>query len=209
MTTFNQLVTNIADELDRTDADTIAAIPNMIAYAEDLLANKINNLGLVQYIQGLLVPGNPVMAKPARWRTHITFSYGSGVGNTTFNQMQLRRYEYMVNYWPDRTQTAAPLFYGDYGYDHILISPTPDQAYPYEWGYLELPQPLSVINQTNWYTDHAATLLFYGALLNTSGFLRDPERYPEWKAYFEEHLAAINARDGSRKVDRNVDKDAD
>lgn len=209
MTTYNQLIADVLLELNRNDADTVAAIPRMISDAQNVLSDKINNLGYVQYVNGVFIPGQNLYEKPGRWRAWETFNFGSGAGNNTKTILELKVMEYLTTYWPDATQLDAPRFYADYGYTNFKVAPTPDEAYPFELGYTELPQPLSIISQTNWFTDFAPTLLFYATLLQTPGFLRDPERYAEWRAYFDENLEAINRRDSTRKFDRGVERAAD
>lgn len=211
-TTFTTLVEDIADELNRSDADTIASIPRFINYAELVLCNAVENVGYEEIVNGFFLAGNYAYPKPGRWRTHLSFSVGSGAGFNTKNLLELRTREFIEMYTPnptDATQFGLPLFYADYGYNNYYIGPTPDQAYPFEISYIQLPVPLSVINQTNWFTDFAPDLIFYGALLQSAPFLRDQERIAEWKDFYKSSLDAINNRDGSRKIDRGTLRTAD
>lgn len=207
--TYNSLVSQIEAYLDRNDKDTINQIPNFIYQAEQRIARESKNIGLVQYITGNFTVGVSVYPKPARWRRNITFNYGTGTQNNTRNPVFLQTYEYVRNYWPDPTQTGAPKFYSDYGFSNFLIAPTPDQTYPFELGYLELPTPLSANNQNNWLTDYAPDVLLYATLLEAIPYLKDDERYQLWTDKYNTAIGSLNAQDDQRVVDRQSNRGAD
>lgn len=207
--TYNTLVKQVQDELERTDATFVSYIPNFIYQAHDRINADSKNVGLERYVSGAFNAGNPVFAKPGRWRRTISFSYGSGAGNNTRNQIRLRSYEYLRNYWPDATQTSVPLYYADYGFFNFLVAPTPAANYPYELAYLELPEPIGPTVQTNWLTTYAPRLLLYATLLEAVIYLKDPERIPELEAEYQKSLAPLNTQDAMRTIDRASDRDAD
>ena len=207
--TYNSLVAQVMDYLDRTDADTLAEVPNFIYQAQQRICRESKNIGLEQYVTGFFIPGTSVYPKPARWRRTITFNFGSGAGFNNVNQLFLRGYDYIRNYWNNPVLQAPPVYYSDYGYDHLLVGPTPDQAYPFEYAYLELPVPLSVVVQTNWLTNNVPDLLLYATLLEAVGFLKNDERIPVWTAYYVRGLQSLNNQDNQRVVDRTSNRDAD
>lgn len=207
--TYASLSAQILQYLNRNDADTVAMVPNFIAQAEQRICRESKNIGLEQYVTGNFIVGNAVLAKPSRWRRNITFNYGTGTGNNTRNQVYLRSYEFMRNYWPDDTQTAPPLYYSDYGYDHLLVTPTPDQAYPFEFSYLELPLQLTALQQTNWITDFAPDVLLYASLLEAIPFLKNDERIPVWEKMYDRGLTSLNRQDDQRLLDRTSNRQAD
>lgn len=207
--TFNSLSAQILSYMIRSDADTIAQVPNFISQAEQRICRESKNIGLEQYVTGAFTVNNPVLAKPARWRRSITFNFGTGVGNNTRNPILLRTYEFLRSYWPNGTQTSPPKFYSDYGYNHLLVAPTPDQAYPFEYAYLELPEPITVNNQTNWLTDFAPDVLLYASLLEAVPFLQNDERIPVWQQMYKQGIASLNNQDDLRVTDRQSDRSSD
>lgn len=207
--TYNSLVNQILDYLNRTDADTTSEIPNFIYQAEQRICRESKNIGLEQYVQGAFTVGVNVMAKPGRWRRSIAFNFGSGTGNNTVNQITLRSYDFVRNYWPDATQMGPPKFYSEYGFEHFLVLPTPDQAYPFEFSYLELLEPLSPSVQTNWLTNYAPDVLLYASLLEATPFLKNTELIPTWERLYERGLASLNVQDDQRYVDRATNRSAD
>ncbi len=207
--TYNSLTAQILDYLNRSDADTIAEVPNFIYQAENRIARESKNIGLETYVVTILIPGTSVYQKPGRWRRTLSLNYGSGVGFNTRNQLFLRSYEYCRSYWPTSTLTAPPLYYADYGYTNWLIAPTPDLAYPMEISYLELPLPLTPSNQTNWLTNYAPDVLLYACLLEAVPFLKDMELVPVWTSYYDRALASLNSQDDQRVVDRASNRSSD
>jgi hypothetical protein len=207
--TYNSLVNQVMDYLIRTDIDTLNEVPNFIYQAEQRICRESKSIGLEVYVTGSFISNSPVLAKPARWRRSLTLNFGTGVGNNTVNQITLRSYEFVRNYWPNPTQTGQPKFYSDYGYDHLLIAPTPDQDYPFEYGYLQLPEPLSPSVQTNWLTNNAPDVLLYATLLEAVPFLQNDERIPVWQSMYDKGIASLNTQDDQRQLDRSSNRSAD
>ena len=62
--TYDSLVLNIQQYLERTDAQTIAQIPNFIMLAEQVIASQIKFLGNLTVAESTMTTGNPVLDKP-------------------------------------------------------------------------------------------------------------------------------------------------
>jgi len=199
--TYTSLAADIESYLERTDTATINKIPTFIMLAEQIIASQIKFLGTLTVDEATMVAGNPVIAKPARWRKTVSMSITI---NGEKQPVLLRKYEYLRNYWPDATATDVPLYYADYDYTHWLIAPTPAAAYPFEVVYYERPQPLDVTNQTNWFTEYAPQALLYGSLLQAMPFLKNDNRVGVWKALYDESIATLKAEDVQRTGDRQT-----
>lgn len=199
--TYTSLAADIESYLERTDAATINKIPTFIMLAEQIIASQIKFLGTLTVDTATMVSGNPVIAKPARWRKTVSMSI---TVNGEKQPVLLRKYEYLRNYWPDATATNVPLYYADYDYTHWLIAPTPAAAYPFEVVYYERPQPLDATNQTNWFTEYAPQALLYGSLLQAMPFLKNDSRVGVWKALYDESIATLKAEDVQRTGDRQT-----
>jgi hypothetical protein len=210
--TYNSLVNEIQSYLQRVDATTIARIPTFITLAENKACLDIKNLGFEQYVNGTFIPGvngGAVIQKPGRWRRTISFNFGTGEDNATRNVLRPMRYEFLLNYWPDRNLMGVPEYYADYGFSHWLIAPTPDDAYPFEIAYMELLEPLSVNVQTNWLTNYAPQVLLFGSLLQAQAFVRNMEMVPLWQQWYDQGVAGLNQQDAERINDRSTKADAD
>ena len=207
--TFNELQTDIQNYLERgasaaVDPLVYQQIPRLITLAERRISADLKIEGFIVAVTTSFQTGVSVYPKPDRWRKTISINFGTGATNAVRTQLFPRSYEYVRNYWPNEAQTDQPKFYADYNYNNWLIGPTPDQNYPVEILYYELPALLSSSQQTNWLTDYAPQLILYGALLEATPFLKNDERIEVWKSFYQESLQAINGEDLSRIVDRTT-----
>jgi len=199
--TYDNLVTDIQQYLERTDAATVDRIPTFIGLAEQVIASQIKFLGNLTVQSSTMNTNNPIIEKPARW--HKTVSMNITVSGRRFPVL-LRKYEYLREYWPDAGQTSVPKFYCDYDYTHWLVAPTPNSNYTFEALYYERVQPLSSSNQTNWFTVYAPQALLYGSLLQAMPFLKNDERTPIWQAQYDAIIQTLMAEDKLRIADRQA-----
>ena len=186
--TFDELQTDIQNYLERGASAAVAPIvyeqiPRLITLAERRISADLKIEGFIQAVTTTLQTGVSVYPKPDRWRKTISMNFGTGTGNLDRTPIFARSYEYVRNYWPDESQTDQPKFYADYNYNNWLIGPTPDQDYPIEILYYELPALLSTTNQTNWLTNYAPQLILYGASLEATPFLKNDERIQIGRAH--------------------------
>jgi len=198
--TYNSLTEMVLQYLERSDAAVVEAIPTFITLAEFEIAQEIKTLGQMQVVESTMIAGNPVIQKPARWRKTVSMEV-SVAGSK--QPVLLRKYEYLKSYTPNASTTGVPKFYADYDYDHWLVAPTPDIAYPFEVLYYERINPLSSENQTNWITQNAPNLMLYGTLLQAMPFLKNDARQIFQQKY-SEALAALKAEDVTRVGDRQA-----
>ncbi len=126
-----------------------------------------------------------------------------------YTPILLRSFEYARSFWPNQAATAPPMFYADYGYYNWLISPTPDQAYPYILGYLETPQVIDLTYQSNYLTEFMPEVLLKAVLLEAMLDLKNDERIPVVEAEYVKAISSWNAKDELRKIDRYTDRKAD
>lgn len=207
--TYNTLVNQIISYLNRSDQSTLDQIPNFISQAEQRIARESKNIGLEVYVLGNFIPSNPFLQKPSRWRRNLSFNCGNGPDFSNMNQLFLRSYEFIRNYWPNADNVGFPLYYADYGYSNLIVCPTPEVAYPFEYCYLQLPDPLTFSNQTNWLTENAPDIILYASLLEAIPFLKDDERIPVWQQYYQAGLQSLNSQDDQRILDRASNRMAD
>lgn len=126
-----------------------------------------------------------------------------------YTPLLLRSYEYARSFWPNQALTSPPMFYADFGYNNWLISPTPDQNYPYQLAYLEIPQVIDVNFQTNYLTEFMPEVLFKAVLLEAMLDLKNDERIPVMEGEYIKVLSSWNAKNELRKVDRYTTRKAD
>jgi hypothetical protein len=199
--TYDSLVTDIQQYLERTDAATIAQIPRFVMLAEQVIASQIKFLGNLTVNTSNMVASQPVIDKPARW--HKTVSMNVTVSGKRYPVL-LRKYEYLREYAPTPTATSIPKFYADYDYTHWLVAPTHTAAYDYEVLYYERVQPLDSTNQTNWFTIYAPQALLYGSLLQAMPYLKNDERMGMWQQQYDLIISTLKSEDVARTADRQA-----
>jgi hypothetical protein len=199
--TYTSLVADVTLYLERSDAQTINQIPSFINLAESIISDELKILGQQETVSATMVQGNPVIAKPTRWRK--TTSFNITVAGER-KPLLLRKYEYLRNYWPNPTTEDEPLFYADYDFDNWLIAPTPDAAYAFEVLYYEKIQPLDATNQTNWFTINAPQAMLYGTLLQAMPFLKNDSRVQLWQALYDRAVQTLKLENDTRTIDRSA-----
>lgn len=207
--TYNTLVTQVISDLERNDAAVTGNMDSWIKYAHERIGRDSNTQLFEVSLQGNFQVNVPVLQKPNRWQNTVSFNYGTGVAFNTYNNLYLRTYEFCRDFWPDATQLAAPQFYADYTYQNFLVSPTPDQAYPFELIYLETPQVIDVNFQTNYVTQFMPEILIRATLLEAMLTLKNDERTPAVEDSYNKLMASWNAKDELRKTSRYTTRRAD
>ena len=205
-TTFTTLKEDIRRYLERgftlaSDAIVYEQIPRLINLAERRIARELKIEGLINVVTSTMQVGLAVYPKPDRWRTTVSFNYGI---DNQYTQLFPRSYEYVRSYWPNRDETGQPLFYADYDYNNWIVSPTPDQAYPFEVLVYQLLPLLDDSNQTNWLTEYAPQVLLYASLLEATPFLKNDERIQVWQSMYDRSAQALNGEDLSKILDRSA-----
>jgi hypothetical protein len=199
--TYDSLVLDIQQYLERTDTETVDRIPTFIMLAEQVIASQIKFLGNLTVNTSAMIQGDPVIPKPARW--HKTVSMNVSIAGVK-QPVLLRKYEYLREYWPNQTLESVPKFYADYDYTHWLVAPTPADDYNFEVLYYERVQPLDSSNQTNWFTIYAPQALLYGSLLQAMPFLKNDDRIPMWQAQYDLIMQTLKTEDIQRIGDRQA-----
>jgi hypothetical protein len=207
--TFTTLQEDVRRYLERgatyaSDPVVYEQIPRLINLAERRISRELKIQGFINVVTGTLVVGQSVYSKPDRWRDTVSINIGTGANSNSRSVLYARAYEYLLSYWPDRSQTDEPLFYADYDYSHWLLAPTPDAEYPFEILYYELPPLLDDAVQTNWLTEYAPQLLLYATLLEATPFLKNDERINVWQSMYDRAAAMLNGEDLNKILDRSA-----
>lgn len=207
--TFTTLQEDVRRYLERgssyaSDPVVYEQIPRLINLAERRIARELKVQGFINVVTGTFTVGQSVYPKPDRWRDTVSINIGTGASGDSRKVLFTRAYEYLLSYWPDRSQTSEPIFYGDYDYSHWLIAPTPNAEYPFEILYYELPPLLDDSVQTNWLTEYAPQLLLYGTLLEATPFLKNDDRIPTWQQFYDRSAAMLNGEDLAKILDRST-----
>lgn len=198
--TYNSLVQNIENWLQRSDPLIISNIPQWINLAQIRIPREMKILGFREEVTGSFdgdAQSTGIMQKPSDWRKTIAFYVGTGTNNNVHSPIYERTYEYIRTVYPDPTYQGTspqyPRYYGDADYNHWLVLPAPSGAFPFKIAYYGTLTFLDVTTQTNWLTINAPDLLLYACLMEAIPFLKDDERVPVWTQMYSQAKSALQA----------------
>ena len=194
--TYDSLVLNIQQYMERNDPDFIAQIPNLIALAESSIAAELKTYLQLIVVESNLAQNQTVLNKPARWRKTVSMKVNGA-------PVLMRSQDYIAQYLSE-SDNGKPIYYAEYDYSNWNFAPAPDQNYPVEIIYYAEIQPLDQVNQQNLWTAIAPQAMLYGTLLQAQGYLKALDKLQMWKGYYTDALAALKKEDNSRRIDRNT-----
>ena len=194
--TYDNLIQDVINYMERNDAQFVAQIPSLIGLAESAIAAELKTYLQMTVVETTLLEGQVILAKPARWRKTVSMK-------TNGKPMLMRSQDYIAQYQSESTP-GLPLYYGEYDYNNWAFAPAPDADYPVEIIYYSEIQPLDQSNQQNLFTREAPQAMLFGTLLQAQGYLKALDKLQMWKGYYTDALAALKKEDNSRRIDRNV-----
>jgi hypothetical protein len=194
--TYDNLVLDVQQYMERNDADFVAMIPTLIGLAESAIAAELKTLLQLVVVETTLTATDPVLIKPTRWRKTVSMKINGA-------PVVMRSQDYIAQYNAEAAE-GQPKFYAEYDYNNWNFAPAPDDDYPVEIIYYSLVQPLDSTNQTNLFTQIAPQAMLFGTLLQAQGYLKALDKLPVWKSYYTDCLAALKKEDNSRRIDRNT-----
>jgi len=194
--TYNSLVADVQNYMERDDAQFVAQIPSLISLAESAIAAELKTLLQLVVVETSLAEAQDVLNKPTRWRKTISMKING-------KPLLLRGQDYVAQY-SSEADPGVPQYYAEYDYSNWAFAPLPDQEYPLEIIYYSLVQPLDSANQQNLFTAECPQAMLFGTLLQAQGYLKALDKLPVWKSYYLDSLAALKKEDNSRRIDRNT-----
>lgn len=202
--TYSSLLADLENYLQRYDNLIINQLPQFVMLAQQRIPREMKILGFRQEVTGTLtgdVLTSGLMPKPSDWRKTIAFYVGTGTTNNIHTPVFERDYDYIRSIYPNPDFTGTPRFYGDADWNHWLIQPTPDQAYPFKIPYYSTLTYLDDTTQTNWLTVNSPDLLLYASLLEAAPFIKVDERIQVWQGYYNAAKQALMNQEMEGKYD--------
>ena len=194
--TYDNLIQDVINYMERNDAQFVAQIPSLIGLAESAIAAELKTYLQMTVVETTLLQNQVILAKPARWRKTISMK-------TNGKPMLMRSQDYIAQYQSE-SNPGLPLYYAEYDYNNWAFAPAPNADYPVEIIYYSEIQPLDQSNQQNLFTREAPQAMLFGTLLQAQGYLKALDKLPVWKGYYTDALTALKQEDSSRRIDRNV-----
>lgn len=209
--TYNSLVLDLQNYLQRYDDLVLNQIPRFIMLAQQAVARDLKILGFREEVTGAFdnsVQSDGLMAKPSDWRKNIAFYVSTGApGYTNHSPVLERTYEYLRTIFPDPTVgRGVPRYYADADFNHWLILPTPTPVLaPYfkiaYYGTLTMLDP--TVSQ-NWLTQNAPDWLLYRCLKEAAGFVKTDERIAVWQSNYDQATQSLLKQEQHGLIDRQA-----
>lgn len=184
-------------------AEFQAYLPQGLLLAQMRLFRDLDTYGFVVYSSTVMSAGDPFVTKPTG--TYIVKSFSYQTSDGAWHDLLLRTDEFIRDYWPIRTSTATSVnYYANWGYNRVIVAPTPVSTYPNEWSLVVLPSAVSVSAQTNWFTDFADEAFFYALMVEMMIFAKNPMMKKEWEERYQDAKALLrNEARRTRRDDQN------
>jgi len=189
---FNALVQSIKDVNEDDSQEFADFVPNAIRAAELRLTKDIDTVGLKQNVEVTATAGQRTVSKPVGFRlVHDVFVYDSDT--QTEYRLKIMPDDYLRDYWPQPLQTGFPRYVAtDYDKNNLLLAPTPDDAYPIRINMMADETPISLSNQTNYFTQYCGEVLFYATMVEIKRFAKDMDGTSFWETAYQSAIKALN-----------------
>ena len=194
--TYNNLVADVINYMERNDAQFVAQIPSLIGLAESAIAAELKTYLQLTVVESSLAQNQVILSKPARWRKTVSMKANG-------KPILLRSQDYIAQYQSE-SDPGLVKYYADYDYNNWNFAPAPSSDTAIEIIYYSEIQPLDTTNQQNMFTREAPQAMLFGPLLQAQGYLKALDKLPVWKQYYTVSIAALKKEDNSRRIDRNT-----
>lgn len=201
--TYNSLVSAITAATENDGSEFTVEIPNFIDRTEQRLSRDLDSWGLTAFAQTTLTPTDPFLSKPTGTLVIKSLQIRRDSGKRVF--LRHRTDEYLTRYWPDRTSTSEPKYYADFGFNQLIMAPTPASALVAEMSYVVRPTALSAGHQSNYFSDFAHDALYAGCMYEACMFMKDYEAAAGWEGKYQQAIQMLdNEARRQRRDDRAV-----
>lgn len=190
ITTYTELKSAIADELNRTDLTSV--IPNFISLAEARLNRDLRVRQMIKRANAVTVAGNRYLLMPSDWQQAKNFQITASGRTHALEYMTLDFADYH-----NATRggaTGIPEYYNFTGSEIELI-PVPNGVYTVEMAYYGKITPLSDATATNWLLTQWPDIYLYGSLMHSAPYLKEDERINVWSTIYDRLTTEVNASD--------------
>ena len=170
--TYAQLKQAIQDYTENDETSFVTNLPIFIRAAEERIFKNVQLSLFRKNATASASSGNKYLAVPDDFLASLSLSYEDSDGNKEF--LLLKDVNYLQDFQPDATETAAPRYYAQFDVDYFILAPTPDDDYDVELHYYY--RPASLTNQaesgTTWLSENAPMAMLYGSLIDAYTYMK-------------------------------------
>jgi hypothetical protein len=171
--TFTQISASLQSWRDDTNAEFVAAIPDIVSMAELRILRDMNLTIFDQTRELTGDAGDRELGKPEGW--FVTRSLWRKTENGTARTfMQMRSLSYCYDFAPDSSVTDAPTQFAELSDELWYVVATPDAVYKFD-AYVGIrPTPMGPSNDDSWVGTELGDLLHAAALAGAIKYLKKP-----------------------------------
>ena len=170
--TYAQLKQAIQDYTENDETSFVTNLPIFIRAAEERIFKNVQLSFFRKNATASASSGNKYLAVPGDFLAPLSLSYEDSNGDKEF--LLFKDVNYLQDFQPDATETAAPRYYAQFDVDHFILAPTPDDDYDVELHYYYRPDSLT--NQaesgTTWLSENAPMAMLYGSLIDAYTYMK-------------------------------------
>ncbi len=169
---YTELQTLLQDYLANTETTFVADMAFIVRQAEERIYRDVLIPALRKSDTLTTTISNRLLTKPTDYLApfHLAVTNGSGVTSI----LKPKQDDFLVEAYPNSTDTGLPLFYADHDVTNFSLGPVPDAAYSISISYMYDPPSITTAT-TSWLGDNAETVLLYGCLIEGYTFLKGSE----------------------------------
>lgn len=180
ITNLATLQTEIANTLSRDDLT--AEIPQFIQFAENKLYRTLNLRNEETALNVSISSG--VAAVPSDFKA-LKFAYFDA---SPVELLQWVAVEELYADYPNRTNSSTPAVIAREGANFVFGPASKDGTL--KGIYYAKQDPLRTTDPS-WYVTNAPEVLLYGALLEASPFIKDPEQIAVWQTFYSSAIDSL------------------
>jgi len=170
--TYAQLKQAIQDYTENDETSFVTNLPIFIRAAEERIFKNVQLSFFRKNATASTSSGNKYLAVPGDFLAPFSLSYEDSNGDKEF--LLLKDVNYLQDFQPNATDTAAPRYYAQFDVDYFILAPTPDDDYDVELHYYYRPDSLT--NQaesgTTWLSENAPMAMLYGSLIDAYTYMK-------------------------------------
>jgi len=199
--TYAQLKQAVQDYTDNSETTFVNNIPLFIRAAEERILKNVQLQFFRRNQTANVTSGNKYLACPSDFLAPYSLSYVDGNGDKQF--LQLKDVNYIQEFNPDASDTAAPRYYAQFDIDNFIMAPTPDSNYAVELHYFYRPSSLTAgaDSGTTWLSENADLVMLYGALVEAYIFMKgEADVMALYNQRFQEGLMSLKMFGEAKEV---------
>lgn len=186
--TYDGLVSAARAVAEDDSQEFLDYAPTAVFLAEERLTKEVGTEGMdvISYVP--VTAGTTTLTKPTGYKATHDLSFMTSSGRKFLDK---KTAGYLLDYWPNQAQQGQPKYYADQGYSSVLIAPTAASAYSVRWSFVGQPTKLSDTNQTNYFTQECADMLYFDTMSNMCAFMHDWATQAKWEGQYQERAQAL------------------